>query len=87
MEGNALTARNHHPDEVDKEEVEPEEVGFRPGVADILVVQIEQAGGVVEDQAVYLAKRDNGLDWEAVWVLHGDHICGDIGERSPADLL
>lgn len=85
--GGALTARNHHPDEVDEEEVKPKVIRLRPGVADVLIVQIKQAGGIVEDQAVYLADRDDGLNWEAVRVLHGDHVGSDIGERSPADLL
>lgn len=51
-----LTARDDNPNEVHKEEVEPEIVGFWSAINQVLMVIIEHAGRIVENIAIYLAK-------------------------------
>lgn len=57
-----LTAWNDNPDKIHEKEVEPEIVSFRPAIRQILVVMIEHAGSVVENQAVNLAEGNQGLE-------------------------
>ena len=83
----ALTTRDHHPDEVHEEEIEPKVICLGPTVLDILMVEIKHTGGVVENQSVDLAEGDNGLDWVAVWVRDSDEVGGDERQWSPASLL
>jgi hypothetical protein len=74
-----------NPDEVHEDEVEPEIVCFRTTVAEVFVVVVEQACGVVEDVSVNLPDRDDCLDRIAEWVLSKDQIDGDEGQRTPEE--
>lgn len=59
----SLTTRDDNPYEIHEEKIAPEVIGFWSAVCQVLVVVIEQAGRIIENIAVNLAKRDHCLDW------------------------
>ena len=67
-----LTARENHPDEVHEEVVAPEVEELRARVRHLLVVVIEHAGGVVEDEAVDLPDAHDDLEGMAQGMRGGD---------------
>lgn len=81
-----LTSRNNHPKEVHQEVITPEVQEFWSAVNDTLVVVIEHAGCVVQDDAVELASADDHLKRVAQWVRDGDEACDDEAEGSPQEL-
>ncbi len=42
-----LTTGDHHPDEVHEEIIEPKVIGLGSGVGNVLIVEVEHAGGVI----------------------------------------
>lgn len=74
------------PEEVHHKVVHPEIKELRARVDDALVVVVEHAGGVVEDDTVELAGGDDDLDWVAEWVAGGDHGGDDEAKWSPHEL-
>lgn len=82
----ALTAREHHPDEIHEEVVPPEVEELRPRICNLLIVVIEHAGGVVENEAVDLTHADDDLEGMAQRMRGGDEGCYDEAQRSPGEL-
>lgn len=74
------------PEEVHHEVVHPEVEELWAGVDDALVVVVEHAGRVVEDNTVELAGGDNYLEWVTEWVADGDHVGDNEAEWSPCEL-
>jgi len=56
-----LTAGENHPDEVHEEIVEPKVKELWATVGNLLVIVIEHASGIVEDEAVNLSHANNNL--------------------------
>ena len=77
---------NDEPEEVTQEVVHPEVKEFWARVDNALVVVVEHAGGIVQDDTVELAGGDDDLKWVAEWVAGGDHGCNDEAEWSPHEL-
>ena len=81
-----LTAREHHPDEVHKEVIPPEIQELRARVCDLLIVVVEHAGGIVEDESVDLADADDDLERVAERMRGGYEGGYDEAERPPGEL-
>lgn len=84
--GHVLTAWDDDPDEVHEEIISPEVVRFWSAVCKTFVVVIEHACSVIEDVAVYLAKRDQGLQRVTKRMVVGNHQCNSERQGTPADL-
>jgi len=53
--------RDHNPDEVHEEKVEPKIIPFRSTIREVFMVVVEQASGIIQDVSVYLTKGHHGL--------------------------
>ena len=80
------TAWDNHPDEVHSEVVSPEVENLRSAVFDVAVVQIEHAGGIVENQSVHLTNAHNDLERVSQRVGGGNECCNEEAEWSPGEL-
>lgn len=83
----ALTTRQNHPDEVHSKVVNPEVQELRTTVCNLIVVVVEHASGIVEDQAVHLADADNDLEGVAQRVGFQDHVGNDEAHWAPGELF
>lgn len=77
---------NHDPEGVHQNEVAVEIVRFRPRVRQVQDVVVEQASRVVEDIAVDLAERHDGLEWVAERMISCNEGGREEGERAPENL-
>jgi hypothetical protein len=81
-----LTAWNDNPDEIHEKEIKPEIVSLGSAIRHVFVVMIEQAGSVIENKAIYLAKGNHCLKRMPDRMVDSDHVCCAEGKRTPAEL-
>jgi len=81
-----LTAWEDHPDEIHKEIITPEIQKLRSAVCNLLVIVIEHACSIVEDQAVNLAHADDNLQRVSQSMGGGYESRDDEAEGSPGEL-
>lgn len=80
------TKRNHNPDEIHQEIVDPEVIPFWPAVRDLMDIMVKQTRRVVQCISVQMAHADNYLQWMAQGVLGEYQICHPVAERAPDEL-
>lgn len=79
-----LTSRNHDPEEVHQNEVEPKVKRFRSRVRDTHQVMVEEAGRIVQSISVELSNRHDQL-YRIPQRMSSDDQTGDSkASRSPA---
>lgn len=81
-----LTAGEDHPDEVHEKVVDPEVQELRSAICDTLVVMVEHACGIVEDEPVNLPNANNDLQGMAKSMLSGDEGSDNKAQRPPGEL-
>ena len=67
-----LTPRNDDPDEIEEKVVEPKVIGLWPPMGEPFVVMIKHACRVVQNIAVDLSHRNQGLERISERMLMGD---------------
>jgi hypothetical protein len=81
-----LTAWNDHPYEIHRKIISPEVEKLRPAVGNLLVVEVECVGSIVEDEAVNLSHANDDLERVAERMRSRDHSCYDEAKRAPGEL-
>lgn len=85
--GHVLTAWDDDPNKVHEEVIPPEVVRFWSAVCKAFVIVIEHTRSVIEDVAINLTKRDQGLQRVTERMVVSNHQCNSERQGTPADLM